>query len=109
MNFEREAEGQDQFDELPLTTCCNWPLIMKSKIEGQHFRLGESAVSDDYQKKIDELRHDLQKMNHVLEAVMVDVTQNKNLTLATGHYLEEVARMVKDLEDKCPGAVPKER
>lgn len=109
MNLNVSRQAQDQFDELPLTTCCNWPLIMKSKSEGQHFRLGESAVSDDYQKKIDELRHDLQKMNHVLEAVMVDVTQNKNLTLATGHYLEEVARMVKDLEDKCPGAALKKR
>ncbi|WGJ13633.1 hypothetical protein QEV83_13150 [Methylocapsa sp. D3K7] len=82
---------------------------MKSEIEGQHFHLGESAMSEEWQKKIDELRHDLQKMNHVLQAIMIDVTQNKNLTVATGHYLEEVARMVKDLEDKCPGAAPKER
>ena len=66
-------------------------------------------MSEEWQKKFDELRHDLQKMNHVLQAVMIDVTQNKNLTVATGHYLEEVARMVKDLEDKCPGAAPKER
>ena len=66
-------------------------------------------MSEECQKKIDEIRKDLQMMNNVLQAVMLDVTQNKNLTLATGHYLEEVARMVKDLEDRYEGAASKER
>ena len=54
-------------------------------------------MSEKQQKKIDELRHDIQKIKKSVEAIAIDVTQSKNLTVATGHYLEEVAKMVKDL------------
>jgi predicted nucleic acid-binding Zn-ribbon protein len=65
-------------------------------------------MSEKYKKKIDELRHDIQKINKMVQAIALDVTQNKNLTLATSHYLEEVAQMVKTLEDKCQGLASNE-
>jgi hypothetical protein len=73
------------------------------------FPWGESAMSEKQQKKIDELRHDIQKIKKSVEAIAIDVTQSKNLTVATGHYLEEVAKMVKDLEERCPGVAPKKQ
>lgn len=66
-------------------------------------------MSENCQKMIDELSQDLQKINNMVQAIAIDVTQNKNLTLATSHYLEEVAGMVKNLEDKCPGLPSKQQ
>jgi methyl-accepting chemotaxis protein len=66
-------------------------------------------MSEKTQKTIDELRQDIQRINKLVQAIALDVTQNKNLTLATSHYLEEVAKMVKTLEDKCPGLASKQQ
>ena len=66
-------------------------------------------MSEKHKKTIDELHHDIQKINKMVRAIALDVTQNKNLTLATSHYLEEVAQMVKTLEDKCQGLAPKKQ
>jgi methyl-accepting chemotaxis protein len=64
-------------------------------------------MSEKLEKKIDELRRDIKKINNVVQAIALDVTQNQNLTLATSHYLEEVAAMVKTLENRCPGVASK--
>ena len=78
-------------------------------IETEHFCLGASVMAEQWEEKIEELRRDIQRINNVVQAIVLDVTQNKNLTLATSHYLEEVAEMVKTLEDKCPGVASKQQ
>jgi hypothetical protein len=77
--------------------------------ETEHFRLGASVMSEEWKEKIEELRRDIQRINNVVQAMALDVTQNQNLTLATSHYLEEVAAMVKTLEDKYSGVASKQQ
>ncbi|HUB65514.1 MAG TPA: hypothetical protein VL996_13915 [Methylocella sp.] len=60
-------------------------------------------MSEDWKEKIAELHRDIQRIDSVVMAIAADLTQNRNLTLANSHYLEEVAEMVKTLENKCPG------
>lgn len=59
-------------------------------------------MSGEWEEKFEELRRDIQNINNVIKAIAFDVTQNQNLTLATSHYLEEVAKTVKALENQCP-------
>jgi hypothetical protein len=66
-------------------------------------------MSDKWEEKLEELRRDVQKINNVVQAIALDVTQNQNLALATSHYLEELAQMVKTLNDVCPGVAPKQQ
>ncbi len=74
------------------------------EIATKHFRLGASILmSEKWEEKFEELRRDIQNINNIVKAIVLDVTQNQNLTLATSHYLEEVAETVKALEDKWLG------
>jgi hypothetical protein len=66
-------------------------------------------MSETWEKKFEELRRDIQRINNVVQAIALDVTQNQNLTLANSHYLEEVAEIVRTLENKCPGLAPKQQ
>jgi NADP-dependent 3-hydroxy acid dehydrogenase YdfG len=71
------------------------------EIATKHFRLGASILmSEKWEEKFEELRCDIQNINNIVKAIVLDVTQNQNLTLATSRYLEEVAETVKALEDK---------
>ena len=71
------------------------------EIATKHFRLGASILmSKKWEEKFEELRRDIQNINNIVKAIVLDVTQNQNLTLATSRYLEEVAETVKALEDK---------
>jgi archaellum component FlaC len=75
----------------------------------EHFRMGASVMSKTSEEKIEELRRDIQKINNLVKAIALDVSQNQSLTLATSHYLEEVAELVKTLNDRCPGVASKDR
>lgn len=78
-------------------------------IKTGHFRLGANVMSEEWKEKYEELRRDIQRINNIVQAIALDVSQNQNVTLATSHYLEEVAKMVKTLEDKCPGLASKQQ
>jgi ACT domain-containing protein len=60
-------------------------------------------MSKKLEERLDELHRDIQNINNMVQAIALDVTQNRNLTLATSHYLEEIAEMVRKLENSCPG------
>jgi hypothetical protein len=76
----------------------------------EHFRLGAGILmSEKWEEKFEELRRDIQNINNIVKAVVLDVTQNQNLTLATSHYLEEVAETVKALEDKWLGTASEQQ
>jgi hypothetical protein len=68
------------------------------EIATKHFRLGASILmSEKWEEKFEELR------------LVLDVTKNQNLTLATSRYLEEVAETVKALEDKWLGTASEQQ
>ena len=74
------------------------------EIATKDFRLGASILmSEKWEEKFEELRRDIQNINNIVKAIVLDVMQNQNLTLVTSHYLEEVAETVKALEDKWLG------
>jgi len=80
------------------------------EIATKHFRLGASILmSEKWEEKFEELRRDIQNINNIVKAIVLDVTQNQNLTLATSHYLEEVAETVKALEDKWLGTASEQQ
>lgn len=80
------------------------------EIATRHFRLGASILmSEKWEEKFEELRRDIQNINNIVKAIVLDVTQNQNLTLATSHYLEEVAETVKALEDKWLGTASEQQ
>ncbi len=79
-------------------------------IATKHFRLGASILmSEKWEEKVEELRRDIQNINNIVKEIVLDVTQNQNLTLATSRYLEEVAETVKALEDKWLGAASEQQ
>ena len=80
------------------------------EIATKHFRLGASILmSEKWEEKFEELRRDIQNINNIVKAIVLDVTQNQNLTLATRHYLEEVAETVKALEDRWLGTASEQQ
>lgn len=80
------------------------------EIATKHFRLGASILmSEKWEEKFEELRRDIQNINNIVKAIVLDVTQNQNLTLATSRYLEEVAETVKALEDKWLGTASEQQ
>ena len=80
------------------------------EIATKHFRLGASILmSEKWEEKFEELRRHIQNINNIVKAIVLDVTQNQNLTLATSHYLEEVAETVKALEDKWLGTASEQQ
>jgi hypothetical protein len=80
------------------------------EIATKHFRLGASILmSEKWEKKFEELRRDIHNINNIVKAIVLDVTQNQNLTLATSRYLEEVAETVKVLEDKWLGTASEQQ
>jgi len=40
-------------------------------------------MSEKWEEKFEELRRDIQNINNIVKAIVLDVTQNQNLTLAT--------------------------
>jgi NADP-dependent 3-hydroxy acid dehydrogenase YdfG len=80
------------------------------EIATKHFRLGASILmSEKWEEKFEELCRDIQNINNIVKAIVLDVTQNQNLTLATSRYLEEVAETVKVLEDKWLGTASEQQ